>query len=140
MVDAAADGRTAEALLQLDRLLASGEKPHGILPQIAPSLRRFATAVALMNAATAEGRRISPRDALAQAGVLPFKLGDAERQLRQLGRHRAQSLTHWLLAVDLALKSHHSSDDRARIELERLITRLGTAAAKSVENFSPTVR
>jgi DNA polymerase III subunit delta len=140
MVDAAADGRTAEALLQLDRLLSSGEKPHGIFPQIAPSLRRFSTAVALMNAATSEGRRLPPRDALAQAGVLPFKLGDAERQLRQLGRHRAQSLTGWLLAVDLAIKSHHSSDDRARIELERLITRLGSAAAKSFENPPPANR
>ncbi len=130
MVDAAADGRAADALAQLDRLIASGEKPHGLLPQMASSFRRFATAVELIEAAEADRRRITPRDALAQAGVLPFKLSDAERQLRQIGRKRARHLTEWLLAADLAIKGHHSADDRARIELERLIVRLSAAAAR----------
>jgi DNA polymerase III subunit delta len=130
MVDAAADGRAADALAQLNRLIASGEKPHGLLPQMASSLRRFATAMQLFDAAEADRRKITPRDALAQAGVLPFKLTDADRQLRQIGRKRARQLTEWLLAADLAMKSHHSADDRARIELERLIVRLSTHAAK----------
>jgi DNA polymerase-3 subunit delta len=124
MVDAAADGRAADALAQLDRLIAAGEKPHGLLPQMSSSLRRFATALELYESAEAEGRRILPRDALAQAGVLPFKLTDAERQFRQIGRHRVRHLIDWLLAADLAIKGHHSSDDRARIEIERLIVRL----------------
>jgi DNA polymerase-3 subunit delta len=127
MVDAAADGRAADALGQLDRLIASGEKPHGLLPQMSSSFRRFATALELFEAAEADGRRILLRDALIQAGVLPFKLNDAERQFRQIGRHRARQLTEWLLAADLAIKGHHSSDDRARIELERLIVRLASA-------------
>jgi DNA polymerase-3 subunit delta len=131
MVDAAADGRSSEALAQLDRLLASGEKPHGLLPQMASTLRRFATALDLIDTAALEGRRLPARQALAQAGVLPFKLTDAERQLRQLGRRRAGALTQWLLAADLAVKSHNSSDDRARIELERLIVRLGKEADKA---------
>jgi hypothetical protein len=76
------------------------------------------------------------RDALSQAGVLPFKLSDAERQLRQIGRPRATQLTRWLLAADLAIKGHNSSDDRARIELERLIVRLASSAA---ENKGPRV-
>ena len=63
-------------------------------------------------------------EALAQAGVIPFKLGDAERQLRQIGRHRAKQLTEWLLAADLAMKGHNSSEERARLEIERLIIRL----------------
>src|SRR4051812_15117832 len=130
LVDAAADGRAADALLQLSRLIASGEKPHGILPQIASSLRRFATAVDLIEHAEADKRRLPPREALAQAGVLPFKLTDAERQLRQIGRVRAKQLTGWLLAADLAMKSHNSSDDRARIELERIIVRLAATPAK----------
>ncbi|HEX4413160.1 MAG TPA: DNA polymerase III subunit delta [Lacipirellulaceae bacterium] len=130
MVDAAADGRASEALAQLDRLIASGEKPHGLLPQMAASLRKFATALDLINAAALEGRRLPPREALAQAGVPPFKLSDAERQLRQLGRRRAAALTQWLLAADLALKSYNSADDRARTELERLIVRLGIGADK----------
>ncbi len=78
MVDAAADGRTAEALLQLDRLLSSGEKPHGIFPQIAPSLRRFSTAVALMNAATS--RR--------QTTAAPRRSGTSRRPPLQTRRRR----------------------------------------------------
>jgi hypothetical protein len=60
---------------------------------------------------------------------MPFKLTGAERQLRQIGRQRARQLTGWLLAADLAIKGHHSSDDRARTELERLIVRLSADAA-----------
>jgi hypothetical protein len=61
--------------------------------------------------------------------VLPFKLNDAERQLRQIGRARAAQLTRWLLAADLAIKSHNSADAAARIELERLIVRLARVGA-----------
>ena len=131
MVDAAADGRAADALAQLDRLLASGEKPHGLLPQMSSSLRRFGTAIELIEAAEADGRRLPAREALAQAGVLPFKLTDAERQLRQIGRRRARLMTQWLLAADLAMKGHNSPDDRARMELERLIVQLGAVGGEA---------
>ncbi|MFO0791318.1 MAG: DNA polymerase III subunit delta [Pirellulales bacterium] len=124
MVDAAADGRAAEALAQLDRLISSGEKAQGLLPQMAASLRKFSAAIELVEAAEAERRRLPASEALAQAGVPKFKLGDAEHQLRQLGRRRARQITPWLLAADLALKSHNSRDERARIELERLIVNL----------------
>jgi DNA polymerase-3 subunit delta len=124
MIDAAADGRAADALAQLGRLISSGEKPHGLLPQMASTLRRFSTAAQLIETAESDGRRLPLREALAQAGVLPFKLADAERQLRQIGRPRAKQLNHWLLAADLAMKGHNSADDRARTEIERLIVRL----------------
>jgi DNA polymerase-3 subunit delta len=124
MIDAAADGRAADALAQLDRLITSGEKPFGLLPMMASSLRRFPTAVQLIEAAEQNRQRLPARDALAQAGVIPFKLGNAERQLRQIGRQRAKQLTHWLLAADLAMKGYNSSDERARMEIERLIIRL----------------
>ncbi len=124
MIDAAAEGRAAAALAQLDRLIAAGEKPHGLMPQLASSLRRFATATQLIEAAEARRQRLPLPAALKQAGVKPFKLSAAERQLRQIGRSRARDLTHWLLAADLAIKSHNSSDAAARIELERLIVRL----------------
>jgi DNA polymerase III subunit delta len=130
MIDAAADGRAAEALAQLDRIMASGEKPHALLPQMASSLRRFAAATELIIEAERDRRRLPLREALSQAGVLPFKLTDGERQLRQIGRSRAQQLTNWLLAADLAIKSHNSADDAARIELESLIVRLSAAAAR----------
>jgi DNA polymerase III subunit delta len=124
MIDAVADGRAAAALAQMSRLIAAGEKPHGLLPQMASTLRRFATATELIEEAEARRQRLPMRSALSQAGVPPFKLNDAERQLRQVGRARAKQLTRWLLAADLAIKSHNSADDAARIELERLIVRL----------------
>jgi DNA polymerase-3 subunit delta len=77
-----------------------------------------------LEAAEANRARLTLRDALAQAGVPPFKLNEAEKQLRHIGRARAKELVGWLLAADVALKSHNSSDQRARIELERLIVRL----------------
>jgi DNA polymerase-3 subunit delta len=124
MIDDVADGHASAALAQLDRLIAAGEKPHGLLPQMASTLRRFATAVQLIEEAEARRQRLPMRNALAQAGMPPFKLNDAERQIRQIGRARAKQLTRWLLAADLAIKSHNSADDAARIELERLIVRL----------------
>jgi DNA polymerase-3 subunit delta len=128
MIDAAADGRAATALAELDRLISAGEKPHGLLPQMSSSLRRFGAAALQIEAAETDRRRLPLRDALAQAGVPPFKLSDAERQLRRIGRRRAKELTGWLLAADLAIKGHNSSDDRARMELERLIVRLSGPA------------
>jgi DNA polymerase III subunit delta len=129
MIDAAADGRATDALCQLDRLITSGEKPFGLLPMMASTLRKFPIAMRLFEAAERNRQRLPSRDALAQAGVPPFKLGDAERQLRQIGRQRAKLLTQWLLAADLAMKSHNSSDERARMEIERLIIRLSTASS-----------
>ena len=137
MIDAAADGHADAALAQLHRLISSGEKPHGLLPQMASSLRRFATATQLIEMAECEKRRLPLRDALAQAGVLPFKLSDAQRQLRQIGRHRARLLAGWLLAADLAMKGYNSSDDRARLELERLIVRLGAASQEAAARIQP---
>ena len=127
LVDAAAEGRAADALGQLHRLIAAGEKPQGLLPQMGHSLRQLATATRLIETAEAAGGRLSLRSALEQAGVPPFKLATAERQLRQLGRERAKQLTGWLLAADLAMKSHNSADARARLELERLIVQLSAA-------------
>jgi DNA polymerase-3 subunit delta len=126
MADAAADGRAADALRQLDRLILAGEKPHGLLPQISHSLRQLAAATQLIEAAEAAGKRLPLQSALKLAGVLPFKLATAERQLRQIGRDRARQLTAWLLAADLAIKGPNSADARARIELERLIVRLAS--------------
>ena len=114
MIDAAAAGRAADALAQLDRLLAAGEEAHAILPQMASTLRRFALAVLSYDEAERRGQRPSLRYALEQAGVLKFKLADAEQQLRQIGRPRAAGLLRKLLAADLALKGHNSGKDAAR--------------------------
>lgn len=132
MIDAAADGRAADALNQLDRLLAAGEEPHALLPQMASTLRRFAAAVRLFERAEKQGRSTSLRSALQQAGMPPFKLNDAEAQLRQIGRPRAKQLYHWLLAADLGLKGFNSTKARARRVLETLIIRLAKQAAPPV--------
>ncbi|TWT31292.1 DNA polymerase III subunit delta [Posidoniimonas corsicana] len=127
MIDAIADGDASDALEQLDRLLRAGEQPIGLMAQVASSLRRFSAAACLIAQAEANGRRTSLRDALERAGVMKFKLADAERQLKQIGRARAAQLDQWLLDADLALKGHNSTPGRGRTELECLIVRLSKA-------------
>ena len=122
MLDAALEGKVSEAMLQLDRLLSSGEQAVGLLAQISASLRRFAAATRLVLQAEAARRRINLRDALAQAGIRPFVLQKAERQLRLLGRHRGANLYRWLLQADLDLKGESTMPPR--LVLERLIVRL----------------
>ncbi len=122
MLDAALDGNVAEAMLQLDRLLASGEQPIGLLGQISASLRRFAAATQLVLQAETSRRRISVRDALTQSGIRSFVLQKAERQLRHLGRQRGAQLYRWLLQTDLDLKGESAMPPR--LVLERLILQL----------------
>jgi len=124
MIDAAAEGRAAEALNQLDRLLAAGEDPHALLPQMASTFRKFAAAARVFEKAEQSGRRISLRAALEQTGMPPFKLSDGEKQLKQIGRDRAKQLYGWLLAADLEIKGHNSTKDRARRVLETLVVKL----------------
>jgi DNA polymerase III subunit delta len=132
MIDAAADGRASDALAQLDRLLAAGEEPHALLPQMASTLRKFALAVRLFDQAEKRRQGMSIRQSLERAGMPPFKLNDAERQLKQIGRPRARQLYRWLLAADLATKDYNSSKDRARRVLETLIIRLSQQAGAAV--------
>jgi DNA polymerase-3 subunit delta len=134
MIDAAADGRTAEALEQLDRLWSAGEEAFGLLPQMASTFRKFAAAVRLFDQAERQRRPISVRQALERAGMPPFKLGDAERQLKQIGRPRGRQLYRWLLAADLEIKGYNSTKERSRRVLETLILRLSPEANAGGEN------
>ena len=124
IIDAAAEGNAAEALRQLDRMIASGEKAFALLPQISWSLRRLGLAAAAIDFAERSGNRIGMNDALQQAGFRPFDIKKAEVHLRKIGRARAQRMLSWLLDADLKLKGTHSSDDRARWVLEELFLRL----------------
>ena len=128
MIDAAAEGRAKDALQQLDRLLAAGDDPHALLPQMASTFRKFAAAARVFEQAEQSGRRMSLRSALEQAGMPPSKIRDAEGQLKQIGRPRAKQLYRWLLAADLELKGYNSSKDRARRVLETLVVRLAKQA------------
>ncbi|MCA9246371.1 MAG: DNA polymerase III subunit delta [Planctomycetales bacterium] len=128
LIDDAAAGKAAEALLQLDRLLAAGENPIALLGQIASTFRRFAQATRLVEQAERERRREPLRSMLQQAGFKPFVLGKAEQQLKQIGRDRGRQLYRWLLAADLAIKGASSTPARARLVLEELIVRLSRQA------------
>ncbi|HWB12951.1 MAG TPA: DNA polymerase III subunit delta [Pirellulales bacterium] len=127
MLDAAVEGRTSQALVELDRLLLSGENPIAILAQIAATLRRFAAATRLIEHSEAAGGRASLRQALELAGVKPFVMQRTETQLRRLGRQRAGEIYRWLLEADLALKGTSSAPARARTVLEQLVVRLAAA-------------
>ena len=110
----------------LDALLTSGQDPVALMGAIHWSLRRFAMASRIIRQADRQGRACSVSNALTQAGIRSWQgaLEQAERQLVQLGRERSRKLYRWLLEVDTALKSTHSTPDRARLMLEQLITRV----------------
>jgi DNA polymerase-3 subunit delta len=127
LVDAAAAGDAGEALVQLDRLLHAGEHPLALVGSISWSLRRYAAATRIFEAAEREGQKMQLREALSQAGVRDWPLGTlakAEERLKQLGRRRAGQLYQWLLELDLSLKGTHSQDERARWALEQLMLRM----------------
>jgi DNA polymerase III subunit delta len=126
-VDAAVAGDSAEALLQLDRLLQSGEPPQALFGSISWSLRRFAAATRIYQRAERQHQPIKVADALEKAGFFKWQheaMRKAERHLKQLGRDRASQLHSWLLETDLALKGSHSSPDLARLTLEHLVLRM----------------
>ncbi|MDZ7617927.1 MAG: DNA polymerase III subunit delta, partial [Patescibacteria group bacterium] len=125
LIDAALDGKVAEALRQLDLLLGAGEQPVGILAQISYAPRQLAAATRLILQSEAAGRRISIGQALEQAGVRSFGLRKAEQQLRRLGRQRGQQIYRWLLSTDMDLKGASSAPPR--LILEKLIVRLAAA-------------
>lgn len=124
MIDAAASGNTSEAINQLDRLITAGEAPHALLPMLSSTLRRFATAARLIVQGEKSGRKVSLYNALKDAGVPPFKIKDAEAQLRQIGRDRAINISQWILDADLAIKGTHSSGNGPQLVIELLIAKL----------------
>jgi DNA polymerase-3 subunit delta len=127
MIGAAASGNTSAALGMLDRLVAAGEEPVGLLAMLASKLRPLAAATRTFEDAEAAGRRISPRQAVAEsaAKVWPQMLDEAERNMKQLGRERTGQLYRWLLEADLAIKGARSKGHGPRMVLEELIVRLG---------------
>ena len=131
LLDAALDGNAADAIGQLERLLQAGEAPQAIAGAMLWSLRRFADTAQLVMEAEHTGRKISLPIALEQAGFKKWPKGAlqrAEKQLRQLGRHRAGDLYQQLLALDLSMKGSHSAPSRARWALERFVLSLSKQA------------
>lgn len=124
MLDAACEGRSADALEQLDRLILAGEHPIAILGQIAYTLRMLARATRLYIAAQGTRQPLKLSEALTQAGCRPHVLRQVEPRLMRLGRARGGQLYRWLLEADLAMKGVSSAPARARLVLEKLIVRI----------------
>ncbi len=116
MLDAALEGKTAEAIRQLDRLFLSGENPVGILAQIAYTLRKLGAATQLILSLEKQGKKIGVGPALQQVGVKGFFLAKTERQLMQLGRRRGAQLGELLLNADRDLKGASRIDPKLILE------------------------
>ena len=132
LLDAALDGNAADALSQLERLLQAGEAPQAIAGAMLWSLRRFADAAQFILEAEHAGRKVNLPMALEQAGFKKWPKGAlqrAEKQIRQLGRHRAAALYDQLLKLDLAMKGSHSAPARARWALEKFLLSMSKQAA-----------
>ena len=127
-------------LVQLDRLLQSGEHPLALVGSISWSLRRYAAATRIFQQAERRGERMGLKDALTQAGVRDWPFGALaknEERLKQLGRKRAGNIYRWLLELDLSLKGTHSADDRARWALEQLVLRMAKKSAERCDFHLP---
>ncbi len=114
--DALAAQRPAEALAMLDRLFEQGEEPFRILGAFAFQLRKLAQAGRLAT------QGMSMAAALERAGVPPFGMAAAEKQLRHLGRHRAARLYQWLLELNMGLRGGSPLPERT--QFERFLMRL----------------
>jgi DNA polymerase-3 subunit delta len=130
ILEEVADGRIAEALIHVDRLLATGESVMALVPQLSWGLRRFGVAAQLIEQGSRFGRQVRIPEALLQAGFRNNDLAKAEKQLRRIGRQRASKLLQWLLETDMKLKGSHSNEGRARFLLEELLLRLSDQSGK----------
>ncbi|HEX8203296.1 MAG TPA: DNA polymerase III subunit delta, partial [Isosphaeraceae bacterium] len=116
-LDAATTGRWAEALDDLDRLIAAGEHPVGLLAAMTASLRKVHHAGVLRRA------RVEARQACREAGInYPGAIDATLRQHAHLGPTRVDRLPELLLRADLDLKG--SSTLAPRVVLERLLLQL----------------
>lgn len=123
IADSIVDGRTSDALAQLDRVFASGEHPAAVIPQIAWSLRRFGNAAQLVLQGRRTGSPISAKAAIGQCGFWGKDAQLAEQRLRNLGLLKASKILEWLLELDLKIKGSHSNPSRAIFALEELCLR-----------------
>jgi len=134
MLNSALEGKTAEAMLQLNALMGGGEKVEGIMGPISSTLRQLATATELILDAERRKTKMTVRAALEKAGVPRGYnngiLEKAEKRLRLLGRHRGAKLAKWLLQLDLDMKGDSKTDKR--VLLERLIVNLSSAKLREV--------
>ena len=116
ILNAATTGKPVEALTEIDRLIASGEHPVGLLAAMTVALRK------VHHAGVLRLQRREPAEACREAGIPPFAVDTTLRQHTHLGPRRVSRLPQHLLATDLDLKGN--SPLPPRVILERLIVEL----------------
>jgi DNA polymerase III subunit delta len=114
--DAIATGNVRDALAIVNRLFDQGEEPLRIVGAMSWQLRKLAQATRL----SAQGMSLGA--AVAEAGVPPFKLREAEAQIKHLGRRRLDRLYDWLLQINMDLRGN--SPLPARTLFERFLLKL----------------
>jgi DNA polymerase-3 subunit delta len=110
VLDAATEGQGAQAISDLDNLLASGEHPIKILAALASSLLKT------HHAGRLRAERLSLEEACRQAGIRDFALDKTRRQHAHLGPSRVDRLPSTLLKADLDLKGNSPLDPRVILE------------------------
>jgi len=133
MLDSALAGKTADALRQLDLLLAADESPIALLAQIASNLRRLAAATELFLEAEQNGTPARLSDVLEKAGVQAYFIPGTAEQMKHLGRVRGSRLFQWLVNTDLDLKGQSRANPR--LILERLLVQISHPKMKHCSGF-----
>jgi DNA polymerase-3 subunit delta len=113
-LDAATTGHGGRALAELDKLMASGEHPVGLLAAMGSSLRKLHHAGQLRRA------KRDLETACRESGAFPA--GRVREQHSHLGPSRVDALPAVLLQADLDLKG--STSLTPEVVLERLVVRL----------------
>ena len=116
MLGAATAGRPGEAVLQLRRLLASGEDPFRLLGAVVWQYSLIARTVGLLQ----EEGRVSDAVAAQRLGIKPFPAKKALEVARRLSESRIRAHLGAVLDTDLALKRGLDP----QVALERLLVKL----------------
>jgi DNA polymerase-3 subunit delta len=114
--DAIGSGNVKDALAIVNRLFDQGEEPMRIIGAMSWQLRKLAQAARLSSQGVSIGA------AIARAGVPPFKVRDAETQIKHLGRRRLDRLYDWLLQINMDLRGNSTLS--ARTLFERFLLKL----------------
>jgi DNA polymerase-3 subunit delta len=116
VIDAATMGQAAEAVTDLDQLVAGGEHPIKILAALTTSLLKTHHAGRLRTA------RLNLNEACRIAGIRDFAVEKTGKQHAHLVPSRVDQLPAMLLKSDLDLKGNSQLDPR--VILEELLVRL----------------
>ena len=123
LTDAVTEGRIAEAIEGVDKLIMSGQSAVGLAAQMSWSLRRYAVAATWYDQQKRNGNEsVSFNDALSRAGFR-FDHAKEEKRLKRIGWNRAKEMLGWLVELEKELKGSHSQEDRARMALESFLFR-----------------